>query len=82
MRYDGYWANGEHNGHGRMIYPDGSFYVGNWSDNTKSGTGKLVRADQTVYEGEWVNDEQHGKGSEKWHDGVFEGQYENGFRHG
>ena len=51
MRYDGYWANGEHNGHGRMIYPDGSYYLGNWQDNTKSGSGKLVRADQTVYEG-------------------------------
>ena len=37
--YDGYWADGKHNGFAEIQYDDGSFYRGQWKDNQYHGTG-------------------------------------------
>jgi hypothetical protein len=37
--YLGEWLNGQMDGHGMMMYPDGEFYVGTWRRDKKEGLG-------------------------------------------
>ena len=39
--YEGMWENGEKDGWGRLIQPNGTYYEGNFQDNMFDGKGKL-----------------------------------------
>ena len=61
--YEGFFDNGNYNGKGRLIYPDGSFIEGFFTDGVMIGIGKHSNFDRTlVYEGEFKNFEYHGNG--------------------
>jgi hypothetical protein len=75
--------NGEKNGRGIYIWPDGSKYVGYWSNDKANGYGRLIRADGDAYEGYWVNDKAQGKGKYIYFNGgYYEGYWENNLQSG
>lgn len=82
-RYEGYWAQDQASGKGRLIHADGNLYEGDWVDNKANGNGKYLHQDGTLYTGEWTDDKQHGHGAELWPDGAhFTGEYAHGQKQG
>jgi hypothetical protein len=39
--YEGKKTNGMRNGHGKILYKEGSHYIGEWKDNKMEGFGHL-----------------------------------------
>lgn len=79
-KFDGEWKLNKRNGHGSMVWPDGSRFEGEWR-NDERVQGKLVMPDHNVYEGHFRNDKFHGIGKITYdRDGTsFEGIFANGF---
>ena len=82
--YDGDCQNGERDGRGVMMYPDGSSYDGGWSYDKKHGHGVTKYADGGTYEGEWKYDTIHGYGMYTGTDGgaTYEGEWKDDTIHG
>jgi len=53
--YKGSFNEGTDTGIGKVIYPDGAYYVGEVVKGQKEGIGRLTR-DDWIYEGWWVKD--------------------------
>jgi len=49
-------------GHGKMMYPDGSLYLGFWKAGKRHGYGFYVGANRDYYSGPWYEDVKHGIG--------------------
>jgi hypothetical protein len=54
--YEGAISKGQRDGHGLMVYSNGSFYIGSWKNGAKHGMGRLQLPDGTVVEGLWNDD--------------------------
>jgi hypothetical protein len=80
--YQGEFLDGHCHGIGKSIYPDGSVYQGNWKDGERSGLGKLTLANGTKYVGIFEHDRLTGKGKAICVNGIYEGEFKNGFREG
>ena len=39
IRYDGFFVDGNAQGRGRLVYPEGDFYVGEWDNGKIHGYG-------------------------------------------
>ena len=52
-RYEGEYSNGQKNGQGKYIWPDGSSYEGQFMNNNLSGFGTYHWADGKKYSGFW-----------------------------
>ncbi|KAJ7393490.1 Alsin [Desmophyllum pertusum] len=81
--YTGQFVKGELNGHGIMMYGDGSRYEGEWIENQREGEGKLISKDGSIYEGSFHNHRRHGEGKWMFSNGdVYEGDWVNDLRQG
>lgn len=61
--YTGSWRNGEAEGHGEMLYRDGSMYRGWWHRSIKSGHGRMeYKEPESLYIGGWEGDMKEGYG--------------------
>ena len=56
-------AQGQRDGEGSLIYPDGSRYEGGWTEDLASGKGKVYHSNGDYYEGDWKEGKCHGKGT-------------------
>jgi hypothetical protein len=56
--YMGGFANGERDGHGKVSWPNGSYYTGCWKDGLMNGLGSLC-AHGKIHSGYWTNGCQH-----------------------
>ena len=52
-RYEGEYSNGQKNGQGKYIWPDGNSYEGQFVNNNLSGFGTYHWADGKKYSGFW-----------------------------
>lgn len=83
FEYCGQWQDDQPNGHGTIMYLDGSCYVGEVKNGKRHGQGNLAYRDGFLYEGQWKADVKHGLGTFTYPDGgTYEGQWEYDARHG
>ena len=69
--------------HGRIDYPNGSYYVGEWRDDKFHGRGLFHKSGGERYIGFWRENMRHGKGVQVLPDGSkFDGEFRNDFRAG
>lgn len=64
--------------------PDGKIYCGTLVRGELQGVGQLFTGEggNLLYEGSWYNNVPHGRGTLKTADGVYEGEFSRGRRHG
>ena len=62
-QYKGQVENGEPNGLGIFIYPNGNKYVGEWKDGKGNGQGTLTISPGWKYVGSWKNGVRNGQGT-------------------
>jgi hypothetical protein len=93
-RYEGMWAEGKRNGHGKMEYAEGDSYGGDWAGDKRSGVGVLrlgmllvwvkwfmvFAASGDVFRGHWRNDKKDGAGTFYYHNSgkIYEGEWTEG----
>ena len=68
--------DGECNGKGTFIYPDGRRYVGEFKDGEPNGQGSFTWSNGKKYVGEFKDGVISGRGTSSLHDSVM---YEGGF---
>lgn len=74
---------GLRNGHGKLIYKDGTYYLGNFIEGLKHGQGEQTRGDGSTYIGGFENDLMHGEGKMTLADGkVIQTTWVYGRKHG
>lgn len=74
----GSWVDGEQNGHGKMLFPDGEVYEGQWSENRKNGQGTFRFSNGDVHCGTYRDDMMNGEGTMTYSDGtIFKGTWLN-----
>lgn len=80
--YDGYWKNSKFHGQGTRNFNDGQ-YTGQWANGKKNGKGIILYHKGDKHIGEWKDDLLI-KGSYYDKNGKvkYEGDFNNGFRHG
>ena len=61
--YIGDYVNGKKNGHGKMVYKDGSSYDGEWKDDKINGYGTVRWANGYYYVGYLENGQMKGQGT-------------------
>lgn len=61
-RYIGSWARGWKDGHGSMLYFDGTQYKGGWKHDMPHGQGILTSANGCYYDGGWKEGKKFGFG--------------------
>eukprot|EP01069_Polyplicarium_translucidae_P003706 Polyplicarium_translucidae@DN2387_c0_g1_i2.p2 len=67
----------------RMVLPDGTVFRGQLKDGRRAGFGVLQDQNGNfLYDGQWENDLPHGRGTFTCEDGVYEGEFKEGFRCG
>jgi len=83
--YEGEWSNGQRNGFGVALFPDGTMYEGWWLNNKEHGAAGLwmTGSREVLYSGEWVEGRLHGSGTYYFPSGdVYVGEFKEGARHG
>ena len=76
-------AQGEKEGRGTLVFPDGNMYEGQWRAGKAHGQGKYTVATGDVYEGEFVEGAPHGHGKYSYSSGsVYEGEWVADKKHG
>jgi hypothetical protein len=58
-QYFGHFRNGKREGHGKMVWADGSNFEGYWKDDERKEGTMVMAATGTVYRGKFVNDKPH-----------------------
>ena len=48
--------NNENSGYGRMINPNGMYYIGFWKHDKMNGQGKMYKDGKLIKDGEWKDD--------------------------
>ena len=82
-KYVGEIENGEPNGQGTEISPDGRKYVGEFKGDQKNGQGTYTQPDGYKYVGEWKDGQRNGQGTETYSDGEkYVGEWKDGQRNG
>mmetsp|Transcript_51967 Transcript_51967/g.123064 ORF Transcript_51967/g.123064 Transcript_51967/m.123064 type:complete len:391 (+) Transcript_51967:85-1257(+) len=84
MVYKGKTKHGKAEGAGECTWPSGDTYKGAWKENKMHGTGEFSWKDKgCTYKGEYAEGWMHGFGTMTIPgEGVYEGQFEHGQRHG
>ena len=77
--YKGDVKNGEPNGLGYLIFPDGDKYVGSWKNGKRNGKGTHTYSYGRKYVGSWKDGWKNGQGKVSWTSG---GYYEGSFKDG
>ncbi len=78
-RYEGGVRDGNPDGRGIMIFPNGDIYDGEFANGKRNGTGTFKFHDGTKYTGQFEDDFYNGHGTMTFPNGnVYDGQ----FRHG
>ena len=67
--YQGQVENGEPNGLGIFIYPNGNKYVGEWKNGKRNGQGTLTLFIGWKYVGSWKDGKPNGQGTSTHPDG-------------
>jgi len=84
--FGGTGANGQPEGTGVLMSPDGAMtvYFGQWQGGARHGRGKHFSEGTLVYDGEWSDNTRHGLGEEFDAKGQlsYTGGWEKGRRHG
>ena len=81
--YTGQMLNGQREGYGIQIWPEGAKYEGFWKDNMAHGRGKFHHLDGDIYDGEWERDMANGFGTYFRADGSqYQGEWLNDKQHG
>ena len=62
-KYQGQVKDGEPNGLGILIYPNGNKYVGEWKDGKRNGQGTLTISPGWKYVGSWKDGVRNGQGT-------------------
>lgn len=76
-------SNGDGNGSGRQVWPDGASYDGQYKCGLKHGMGRFSWASGASYEGDFVEDRLEGSGYFRWACGsTYEGAWKDGRMHG
>ena len=80
---EGYFSEGQANGHARMVYQDGSYYQGHMHNHQMHDTdGQLVKQTLTI-KGGFKHDIPHGHCLITYQSGnVYEGEMQTGHRDG
>jgi hypothetical protein len=80
VEYVGEWRDGQANGQGTFMWPDGRKYVGEFRDSRRSGHGTQTYPSGAKYVGEWRAGQANGQGIEYGDDGsvLRSGIWENG----
>lgn len=82
-RYHGDMDDGDMDGRGELVWPNGDRYMGEFSDGLKHGKGTYVWASGNRYEGEFVTGAIDGKSVYAWPNGDrYEGEFSKGLMHG
>lgn len=82
MFYSGNIVNGNREGYGICILPDGSRLEGTWKNN-QCVDGRSEWSDGECYEGQFYNGLKHGIGKYSYADGsTYQGEYKNDFPDG
>jgi len=77
--YKGNVENGEPNGQGTLIFPDGERYVGEWNSGSFNGQGTYTFSNGGKYEGEFKYGERNGQGKSTFPNGEkYEGEHKDG----
>lgn len=50
-------------GEGKLIWPNGDYYIGAFRYGKRNGFGSRVNIDGSQYEGEYLDDKPNGKGT-------------------
>ncbi len=77
FEYTGCWKDGQKDGMGKLVYPEGNprqilYYSGEWSQDKKNGVGMEVYTEPKktdYYMGSWKNDKKDGMGFSSYRDG-------------
>jgi hypothetical protein len=83
--YEGEWINGQRNGFGVCLFPDGTMYEGWWLNNKEHGPSGLwmTGTREVLYSGEWAEGRIHGTGTYYFPSGdVYTGEFKEGAKHG
>jgi hypothetical protein len=77
--YTGDWKNGQPNGHGTLIVPNGNKYIGEWKEGQWNGQGTLILPNGVMYEGEFKDGVKDGQGTFKRSNGstYYIGEFKN-----
>ncbi len=83
-KYSGYVnQQGQREGVGIRIWPDGQNERGEWHQNKLHGTAKVTYSDGETYWGEYKDHNSEGYGTEEWSSGNrYIGQYMQDVKHG
>ena len=55
--YSGQWDNGEIDGEGKAVYPNGDEYVGSFKKGQRDGKGRMKYANGEEFNGNWIEGE-------------------------
>lgn len=82
--YEGEVVDGERDGVGICLFPNGLLYQGTWAQGKEHGSGKLMTHGRClIYDGEWSEGKMSGKGRYVFPSGgVYEGDWRENVRQG
>ena len=52
-KYEGQWKEDKPDGRGKLIYPNGDYFIGTWNNGNVDGNGKFVHLNGSIYDGNW-----------------------------
>lgn len=79
----GEWSKDFPNGRiSTLVLADGKVYTGDVKNGQRQGMGEVFHKGVATYEGLWMNDLPNGRGTLYTADGIYEGEFRGGKRHG
>ncbi|MEQ5834450.1 PEGA domain-containing protein [Marinobacter sp. NFXS9] len=79
LQYHGHFVDGQFDGEGVALYPDGSRYEGDWKAGERAGEGTYRAPDGATYTGHFKDDQFNGQGTLTRANGdVLTGQWSDG----
>ncbi|CAD8045162.1 unnamed protein product [Paramecium primaurelia] len=81
-QYDGDFQNNKMEGNGILLFGNGMEYEGDFFNNQMHGKGYLKYPDGKYYKGEFLENKMHGKGILKGINDIYDGEFQNGLKHG
>ena len=82
-KYTGGLLNGFPDGHGTLIYDNGTIYKGDFENGKKHGFGRLHIPERYTYKGQFLNDQFEGTGEKINENGtIYSGEFLKGLEDG